>query len=405
MKNLLLTAALAFALVPSIQAQPPAKLAPTPPMGWNSWNWHGKKNINETVVRETIDALASSGLRDAGYNYVVVDGGWRDTKLGPNGELLAHPVKFPGGMKALADYAHSKGLKFGVHTTPGTHDCGGDAVGGFGHEEVHVKQFAEWGLDFVKVDKCKFEPGWTEEQVKSVYTKWRDLLAHCGCDIVLSISAYVFRDWYPGVGQMARTTYDIRDHNTGGGRFDDGKPRGPDNPFLSVMSIAEENNRSAAAAGNGFWNDPDMMVVGRHGLTQEEQKAHFALWCIMSAPLMLGNDPRDMSPEEKAILLNREAIAIDQDPTEQGRRIRQADGTEVWVKRLSGGRLAVLLLNRDTAATKSITFQAGDGQLAGKWTARDVNARADLGTFDTAITKATPPRSGWFLLLTPQAAK
>ena len=401
----LLTAALGLGLLSPGRAQLSPRLAPTPPMGWNSWNWHGKKNINETVVRETIDALADSGLRDAGYNYVVVDGGWRDTKLGPNGELLAHPVKFPGGMKALADYAHSKGLKFGVHTTPGTHDCGGDAVGGFGHEEMHVGQFVEWGLDFVKVDKCRFEPGWTEEQVKAVYAKWRHLLAHCGRDIVFSVSAYVFRDWYPGVCQMARTTYDIRDHNTGGAGFDDGKPHGPGHSFLSVMTIAEENNRAAAAARTGFWNDADMLVVGRHGLTPDEQRAHFALWCIMSSPLMLGNDPRDMTPEEKAILLNREAIAINQDPTEQGRRIRQADGTEVWLKRLHGGRFAVLLLNRDATATKSITFRASDGPLVGKWTARDVNAHADLGTFDTAITKATPPRSGWFLLLTPQAAQ
>ena len=405
MKTLLLTAALAFAVVPSIQAQPPAKLAPTPPMGWNSWNWYNKKNINETVVRETIDAMVSSGLRDAGYNYVVVDGGWRGTELGPNGELQTHPVRFPDGMKALADYAHSKGLKFGVHTTPGTHDCGGDAVGGFGHEEVHVKQFVEWGRDFVKVDKCKFQPGWTEEQVQAVYAKWSHLLAHCGREIVFSVSAYVYRDWYPGVCNMARTTYDIRDRNTGGARFDDGKPHGPDNGFLSVMTIAEETNRSAAAAGPGFWNDPDMLVVGRHGLTQEEQKAHFALWCIMSAPLMLGNDPRDMTSEEKVILLNREAIAINQDPTEQGRRIRQADGTEVWLKRLRDGRFAVLLLNRDATATKPITFQASDGPLAGKWTARDVYAHADLGTFDTAVTKATAPRSGWFLLISPQTIK
>ena len=125
----------------------------------------------------------------------------------------------------------------------------------------------------------------------------------------------------------------------------------------------------------------------------------------MSAPLMLGNDPRDMTSEEKVILLNREAIAINQDPTEQGRRIRQADGTEVWLKRLRDGRFAVLLLNRDATATKPITFQASDGPLAGKWTARDVYAHADLGTFDTAVTKATAPRSGWFLLISPQTIK
>lgn len=390
-------------VLPLLGVRGSAALAPTPPLGWNSWNWHGKRAINETVVRETIDAMVAVGLRDAGYLYVVIDGGWRDTQLGPHGELRAHPVKFPGGIKALADYAHARGLKLGVHTTPGTHDCGGDPVGGFGHEEVHVRQFVEWGLDFVKVDKCKFEPGWTEEQVKTVYRKWSELLAHCGRDIVFSVSAYVFRDWYPGTCNMARTTYDIRDHNTGGAEFDDGKSYGPGHAFLSVMTIADETNLSAAAAGPGYWNDADMLVVGPHGLTHAEQEAHFALWCIMSSPLMLGNDPRAMSAGEKAILLNRAALAINQDPTEQGRRIRQDHGAEIWLKRLRGGRLAVLLLNRDAATAREVTFQSGDGALAGKWQARDVYAQADLGVFEDAITRKLPPRSSLFLLIAPAA--
>ena len=137
------------------QAQVRKELAKTPPMGWNSWNWFGKEAINEKLIREVIDAMAANGLKDAGYKYVVIDGGWRDTKLGPKGELLVHPERFPGGMKALADYAHSKGLKFGLHTTPGSHDCGQDKVGGWGHEEVHVKQMADWGVDFIKLDKCR----------------------------------------------------------------------------------------------------------------------------------------------------------------------------------------------------------------------------------------------------------
>ena len=406
MKTYLLTSALMLSLAVSLPARPPTDLAPTPPMGWNSWNWHGKKEINEAVVIETIDAMVSSGLRDAGYKYVVVDGGWRDVQLGPNGELYSHPVKFPGGMKRLADYAHSKGLKFGVHTTPGTHDCGGDLVGGFGHEEVHVKQFVEWDLDFVKLDKCRFEPGWTEEQVKAVYTKWSRLLANCGRDIVYSASAYVYREWYPGVCHMARTTHDIRARiHRGGAAFDEKKsPDGKGYRFLSVMEIAEKNNESAAFAGNGYWNDPDMLVTGEHGLNQDEQKAHFALWCIMSSPLMLGNDPRVMTQAEKDIILNREAIAINQDPTEQGRRIKQADGTEIWTKKLRGNRLAVLLLNRDATMAKPITFQKSDGGPAGKWSVRDVFGKQDLGVFEAAITKLTPPRSGWFLIIGDQSA-
>ena len=398
------TALIVFALTLSttVAARPVPDPARSPPMGWNSWNWHGKPAINETIVRETIDAMVSSGLRDAGYNHVVVDGGWRDTQLGPDGKLYAHPGKFPGGMKALADYAHARGLKFGVHVVPGTHDCGGDRVGGFGHEEVQVGQFVEWGLDFIKLDKCKFEPGWTEAQVKAVYLKWSELLGRCGRDMIYSISAYEHRDWYPQVCHLARTTYDITCRCNGGAVFDDGRTENRTGKFLSVMTIAGINDSSAAHAGHGYWNDPDMLSLGEQGLGAEEQKSHFALWCIMTAPLMLGNDPRHMTAGERDLVLNREAIAIDQDPTEQGRRIVQRDGTEVWAKKLRDGRLAVLLLNRDAKATKSITFRRGDGGPAGNWQVRDVFGQNDLGGFDGEITKSAPPHGCWLLLISSQ---
>ena len=257
--------------------------APTPPMGWNSWNFHGKKDINEQLIMETIDALADQGFRDAGYEYVVIDGGWRTRQLGSNGVLQAHPEKFPNGIKPIADYAHSKGLKIGLHTVPGTHDCGGDAVGGYGHEEVHVQQFLDWGIDFVKVDKCllrkKGEKGnfWTEEILETTYRKWRTLLDESGRDIILSISAYEYRDWYPAVGNMARTTYDIYMRR-----------RNPDDKFdgggHSVMGIAATNNKAAKNIRPGYWNDADMLITGNQGLTFEEEQAHFALWCVMSSP-------------------------------------------------------------------------------------------------------------------------
>lgn len=366
-------------------------------MGWNSWNWHGKKDISEKVVEETIDAMVSQGLRDAGYLYVVVDGGWRDTTLGPDGGLRAHPTRFPGGMKRLADYAHARGLKFGLHTAPGTHDCGGDAVGGFGREAIHLKQFFEWGLDLVKVDKCKYEPGWTEEKVTATYAKWGDLMSRSAREMLLSISAYEWRDWYPAVCHMARTTYDIRSRiHEGGAGFEDPEPR---TNHLSVMAIAEQNNQFAAFAGKGYWNDPDMLVTGNQGLTQEEQKAHFALWCVMSSPLMLGNDPRNMTSAEKDIVLNRECIAINQDPTEQGRRVRVDGKTEIWVKKLRGNRAAVLLLNRDATQPRPVTFHASDVGVSGKWKARDLHGKQDLGTFDSTLTKSTPPHAAWFLLI------
>jgi len=327
-------------------------LTPTPPMGWNSWNWFGKPEINEQNMRECIDAIVDQGLLDAGYKYFVIDGGWRDTKLGPEGELLAHPVKFPNGMKALADYAHSKGLKFGLHTVPGTHDCGGDLVGGFGHEEVHIKQFVDWGLDIIKLDKCRYSDGWNEELVEKTYRNWSDLLSKCGRDIVLSISAYQWCDWYPQVGQMARTTRDItaKCNTPEGALFD--PPADFKKRFLSVMEIAEINNKSAEFAGNGYWNDPDMLATGEQGLSFDEQKSHFALWCIMSSPLVLGNDPRKITKEEKVIILNKTAISIDQDPSEQGKRIKKEGDIEVWLKQMRNGQKALLILNRNSNEIK-----------------------------------------------------
>ena len=160
-------------------------------MGWNSWNWFGKNDINESLIYDVIDAMVDSGLRDAGYEYVVIDGGWRDVKLGEHGELLEHPIKFSKWIKPLADYAHSKGLKIGLHTVPGTHDCGGDPVGSYGNEEVHIQQFVDWDIDFIKLDKCKFRDCWDENTLKDTYFKWSNILKEKSKrNIVLNICAY-----------------------------------------------------------------------------------------------------------------------------------------------------------------------------------------------------------------------
>lgn len=374
-------------------------LCPNPPMGWNSWNWFGKNEINEENIKACMDAMVAEGLLDAGYNYFVIDGGWRDTKLGPNGELLAHPEKFPHGIKPLADYAHSLGLKFGLHTVPGTHDCGGDPVGGFGHEEVQVQQFVDWGLDFIKLDKCKYADGWNEDLVKQTYEKWGGLLDNCGREIVLSISAYVWRDWYPEVGQMARTTGDImaKCNSKEGTLFD--PPADYKKRFLSVMEIAEINNQPAGFAGNGYWNDPDMLSVGEQGLSVEEQNAHFALWCIMSSPLFLGNDPRNMQPEEKKMITNKLAISINQDPTEQGKRIKTDGKTEVWAKKTKDGNTAVLLLNRSSYNSKNVSISPLELGIAGKVNAVDVYTGKSLGKISKSITHNLAPHSSLFLLV------
>ncbi len=381
------------------------QLAGSPPMGWNSWNYYGKHQINENLIIRIIDSISASGLQDAGYEYIVIDGGWRDTKLGANGELLPHPIKFPNGIKRLANYAHSKGLKFGLHTVPGTADCINDPVGGYGKEEIHIQQFVDWGIDFIKLDKCKFKGGWNEDLLKDTYFKWHKLLKEKSNSIVLSISAYRWREWYPEVSQMARTTGDISARVAGMSGTDavfDGTIKESESTWklLTVMEVAKINDKSAQFAGNGFWNDPDMLVTGEHGLTYTEQQSHFALWCIMSSPLMLGNNPLNMSKDEKSIILNEEAITINQDPTEQGKRIRQENDTEVWAKKLKDGKVAVLLLNRNQKAEKNISLHLNDIGLSQNVSVKDVYNKKELGTAKDVLAFDIPPKSCLFLLLT-----
>ncbi len=379
-----------------------AQLALTPPMGWNSWNYFGKNEINEQVVKEVIDAADTNGLRAAGYIYIVVDGGWRDNHLSSDGRLLPHPEKFPHGMKALADYAHSKGFKFGLHTLPGTDDCIGDPVGGYGKEEIHIQQFIDWGVDFIKLDLCRMKGEWNEELIKNTYFKWHDILAQKKSNIVLSISAYKFREWNPAVGQMSRTTEDISAVVAGMSGckaiFDDTLPAAINKwHLLSVMDIAEETNKWAAYARPGYWNDPDMLVTGDQGLSLAEQQSHFALWCIMSAPLMLGNDPRHMSAAEKSIILNRDALAVNQDPTEQGTRIYAEDGTEIWVKKMQNNLFGVLLLNRDKLHARKITLDFRTLGIRRPVQLRDIYRQHDIGRYRRKITMTVPAGSSVFL--------
>lgn len=338
-------------------------LAPTPPMGWNSWNYFGKNKINENIIKESMDAMVSSGLLEAGYNLFVIDGGWRDTTLNEDGSLRPHPVKFPNGIKPLADYAHSKGLKFGLHTVPGSHDCAGDAVGAFGIEEVHIQQFIDWGLDFVKVDRCQLHKGcegkncWDEATIEQTYRKWRTILNEKNSNILLSISAYKFRDWNPEICNMSRTTGDISCKITRGGAYLTEADKKDRNGHMgSVLGIAHINNQYAKYAKPGYWNDPDMLVTGDNGLTVPEQQAHFALWCVMSSPLFLGNDPRNISSEEKKIILNKKAIAINQDPSEQGVKLFTKDGVEYWKKNLRNGSTALVVINGTAQETVSVSL-------------------------------------------------
>lgn len=391
-------------LVIQSNGQKRPELAPTPPMGWNSWNYFGKEGINERIVYEVMDAMVSTGLRDAGYNYIVIDGGWRDVKLGDDGKLLPHPVRFPNGIKPLADYAHAKGLKLGLHTVPGTHDCGGNPVGGYGKEALHVKQFSDWGVDFIKLDKCRMKEdpcttcpggrhGWSEQTTESVYRKWSQLLRNSGREILFSISAYQFRNWNPEFCNMSRTTYDIfSKRNKEGALFEDHK-RDNSKSFLSVMACAEINNESARYAGNGYWNDPDMLVTGNQGLTKDEEVSHFALWAVMNAPLMLGNDPRNMRLSEKQLLLNRELIAIDQDRAGQGVLVAKHRNYQVWKKKMEDGSTVLLLLNLNPSTQRRVNVRLGKLGIEGGLTGRDVIAGKDLGTIGKKWSASLAPHA------------
>ncbi len=392
-----------------ISAQNSSKIANTPPMGWNSWNYFGKNDVNEEIIKEVIDSMSAKGLDTLGYEYVVVDGGWRRDTLGKNGELLVNN-KFPGGMQALADYAHSKGFKFGLHTVPGSHDCGLDKVGGWGHEKVQFEQFMEWGLDFIKLDRCRFSlddnpeysrrdkrwfEGWGKngKKIEEAYSRWYELIKNSDREVLFSASVYRFYEWYPKLTNMGRTTGDIKSIQTGGAIFDD-----PDRPNIhSVMYVADINNNYAEYAGSGYWNDPDMLVTGDQGLTFEEQKAHFALWCVMSSPLILGNDPRNMTDKELSIITNEMAIDINQDPTEQGQRIITLGSSEIWAKKLKDGSYGVLLLNRDPVHSKEVVFDFEILGLDGELNIVDVYAKQNLGNYKKQYKASIGPHAGIFL--------
>ncbi len=400
--------ALLFCTLNSCKINKNSEMASTPPMGWNSWNWFGKDDINEVLIYKVIDAMVDTGLRDAGYDYVVIDGGWRDVKLGPNGELLSHPTKFPNGIKPLADYAHSKGMKLGLHTVPGTHDCGKDPVGGYGHEDVQIQQFVDWGIDFIKLDKCKFTGDWDEETLKDTYFKWSKLLKEKSKkNVVLNISAYIWRDWYPEISQMARTTPDITARvnskwSSGATFYERDAAVKKKGGYYTVMDVAKENSKWAQFAGNGYWNDPDMMVTGDQGLSLEQQESHFALWSIMSSPLMLGNNPLEMSAGEKKILLNKLAIMVNQDPTEQGKLVKSDSKTETWVKHLNGDKIAILLLNKNEKSNEDIKITLKFLGLKGEYVAKDIFNGEDLGVIEDSNSYKVAKGSCLFVLLSKE---
>jgi len=317
------------------------KLARTPPMGWNSWATYELK-IDEALIRAAADAMVSSGMKGAGYEYVIVDAGWKAKNRDDRGRLQADSVKFPSGMKALADYVHSRGLKFGLYTDAGSEDCVSGAPGSKGFEEKDASTFAEWGVDYIKEDWCN-TAGMSAEEA---YTKMSRAILATGRPIVFSMCEWGDNKpwkWAAPVANLWRTTGDSKDcWNCGRKTMNQpgGYPRG-------WVLILEAQPALASFAGPGHWNDPDLLQVGHPGLTIEESRAQFSLWAILAAPLITTNDLRSMTPEIQDILLNQEVIAVDQDVAGiQGTRVRANGSSEVWMRPLSDGSRAVVLFNR-----------------------------------------------------------
>jgi alpha-galactosidase len=363
--------------VPALADEPPPLLvsnglAQTPPMGWNSWNKFACDN-DERTVRATADAMVSSGMRDAGYRYLVIDDCWQG-KRDADGFIHPDPKKFPSGIKAVAHYVHSKGLKFGIYSDAGFETCG-HRPGSQGHEYQDALQYARWGVDYLKYDWC----GAGTRDAQEAYRTMADALRATGRPIVFSICEWGTSKpwlWATDIGNQWRTTSDI---------WDGWKGKSPNGYAIGVMDIVDLNEPLWPFAGPGHWNDPDMLEVGNGGMTDSEYRAHFSLWAVMAAPLIAGNDIAAMTPATRAILLNKDVIAVDQDRLGvQGHRIGDKGAQETWVKPLSGGARAVVLLNRgETAATISV-----------EWGALGYPARLQATVTDLWSKQVTRARSG-----------
>jgi len=353
-------------------------LARTPPMGWNSWNKFAC-NVSEDLIKQAADAMVSSGMKDAGYQYVVIDDCWQVDR-DAQGNIIPDAKRFPSGIKALADYVHAKGLKFGIYSDAGTGTCQ-NRPGGRGYEFQDARQYAAWGVDYLKYDWCNH----STQDSQASYSIMRDALKKSGRPIVFSLCEWGSTKpwlWAGDVGNLWRSTGDITD------KWDTGEKQ----DGLGVVQILDLQDGLQSYAGPGHWNDPDMLEVGNGGMSVTEYRAHFSMWCLLAAPLMAGNDIRNMSADIHDILTNKEVIAIDQDPLgHEGRRVKRADGLEVWARQLADGGRVVALLNR-TAAEANITVSWTDLGYPDHVPAkvRDLWAHKDLGEKTGNFSAAVP---------------
>jgi alpha-galactosidase len=352
-------------------------LATTPPMGWNSWNIFAG-NIDETKIKQIADTLVSSGMKDAGYIYLNLDDNWMATSRDGSGNLRGDTTRFPSGMKALGDYIHSKGLKFGIYGCRGSKTCMGvNQSGSYGNEQKDANTFASWGVDYLKYDNCN-----AVGTMQTDYQNMKNALASCGRPIVFSVCAWEFDSWMPATGNLWRISSDITD------KWDNGTAY-----FHGIINCVDLDASLAGYASPGAWNDPDMLEIGNSGCTTEEYRTQMSMWSILAAPLIAGNDIRSMSQATKDILTNTEIIAVDQDSAGiQGTRISSSNSLEVWCKPLgssNGTTKAVALLNR-SGSSANITVTFSNIGLSGTVTVRDLWAKADRGSFSGSYTMSVP---------------
>ena len=357
-------------------------LALTPPMGWNSWNTFQDK-IDDQLIRDTAETMIANGMRDAGYVYIVIDDCWEAKERDAAGNLVPDPLKFPHGLKALGDYLHGKGFKFGIHNCAGTRTCA-DFPGGRGHEYQDALKYASWGIDYLKYDWCNHGTA----DARETYKTMRDALHAAGRPIVFSLCEWGQNkpwEWAKDVGHLWRTTGDIMAGYDSMQRWEHGWKVILDLQYSLVQPADGQNNGIGQYAGPDHWNDPDMLEVGNKGLTLAESRAHFSLWCIIAAPLIAGNDVRHMSKEARDILTDKEVVAIDQDALgKEGWRFLAETGREIWVRELSGGDWAICVLNSGSTAADLTTDFSALGILKGEYAVRDVWAKKDLGTTRSA---------------------
>ncbi|NIA30126.1 MAG: glycoside hydrolase family 27 protein [Actinobacteria bacterium] len=358
-------------------------------MGWNSWNKF-RCDVNEELIREMADAMVSSGMKDAGYQYIIIDDCWQVSR-DEQGNIIPDSGRFPSGMKALADYVHSKGLKFGLYSDAGRFTCQ-RRPGSRGYEFQDARQYAAWGVDYLKYDWCAHR----KQNAEASYALMRDALKAAGRPIVFSICEWGQNKpwlWGKNIGNLWRTTFDIKDCWD---CSDKKNKRG-------WTKILDFQNGLEKYAGPGHWNDPDMLEVGNGNMSNTEYRAHFSFWCLLAAPLIAGNDLCTMSPEIKKILTNKEVIAVNQDSLGvQGHKVRDDGDFEVWSKKLRDGSRAMILFNR-SKSDKEISASWKEIGFSDVTTAkvRDLWQHKDLGKFKDSFSATVPSHGVVMVKVTP----